>query len=479
RWMRKPSILIMLPATLIMSLASGSLISPNLNVTLTLVCRAHFAELSNSAEDFDESRCQIPDVHAKVSRVQMIIQLISGLLSAIVSPRLGAFSDRYGRKPALFIAALGPVLASAVYMSLLRSTYTYAYHFIFLAGVFDGSTGSIVSFMLISHAYVTDCTTPGTRAHAFSMLRAILFAGLSIGPAVSGYIMDTTRDIFPVVYFSFPLQILFGVYIVLVVPESISPEARSHAREMHRISSEFSDAQNRDLKYYMSQLNVLKPLGVLNPKDGTRRAVKKNLLILTASEIACYGCELSAIMIIMLYVELALGWPSSQTSYFMSVTSFARAMTLVFMFPGLVWLYQRYRPHVQHEVGVSKGDVFLIRLSFVFMAVSYILMAITKSSSGFMFAGALGAIGSFGSPQITSAITKNVSKENTGAVLGALALLQNAATIIGPIILSSVYSYTVGFFPQAIFLVVTGIYMAAFIGTLFLTEHAGGGLYDN
>ncbi|KAK9376566.1 major facilitator superfamily domain-containing protein [Lipomyces chichibuensis] len=491
KWWRRPSIYLLLPAYLVYTIAQGALITPILNSIFTLVCRAYYMlpeDELEAMEDIDTD-CQTADMNATVSQFTMIIILIQGIMgytycrpyrqSALVSPKLGALSDRIGRRPILAMAATAPLVSSTILAAAMKSASRYAYRWLLVMPILEGLSGSLTTMMLTAHAYATDCTPPVKRANAFALFRACLFCGMALGPAFGGMLIKLTDNILSVIYVTLVMQALFILFILFVLPESLSQERIIDAQELHRISMEFDAARPRDMRYYLRRLNFLQPLRVLWPNDGTRLVFKQNIVILTGIDAVFNCCTTGAIVSILLYAEYTFQWSSVETGFFISLASVFRAIALLVLLPSITYIYKRWHPHAQHEVGASKSDIFMIRISVIFEMCSSLLLASATNGIEFAIGGSLGALGSLESPTVRAALTKHVPTENTGAVLGALSLMQSLSEIVGPIIFSNIYAATVVSYPKAIFVASIFIYIIAFVMSLLLTEHLGGGLYDS
>ena len=91
-----------------MTLAFGGSIAPKINLILELVCNQYMSERSVADPNFtmvpidfaggDNDQCRIPEVQSRVTIFTLWGSLLAGIFSAITSPKLGALSDRYGRK---------------------------------------------------------------------------------------------------------------------------------------------------------------------------------------------------------------------------------------------------------------------------------------------------------------------------------------------------------------------------------------------
>jgi len=95
----------------------------------------------------------------------------------IFSPILGAWSDRFGRRPVILISCFGLGI-DYILMALSPSI-----GWLFVGRVIAGITTSNVS---TAFAYVTDTTTPDKRAKAFGLISAAFGIGFVVGPALGG-----------------------------------------------------------------------------------------------------------------------------------------------------------------------------------------------------------------------------------------------------------------------------------------------------
>ncbi|KAK9466835.1 major facilitator superfamily domain-containing protein [Lipomyces arxii] len=479
KWWSRPSAYALLPAFFLGTVAQGALIAPALNLVLELVCRANYASVNaTDGEDFDRD-CQTAEMHAKVSRFMMIVALIQGILAALVSPKLGALSDRIGRKPIITMSSVGPLISGTILLIAAKSSSPHAYLWFLVSPVLDGLSGSATTMMLTTHAYASDCTPPAQRAKVFGMLRACLFCGIALGPALGAVFLQLTDNLLSVFYVALATQLLIIAFFACVLPESRSRESIIDAQDAHRIDAEFEAAGTHDMRYYARKMNFLKPLRMLWPNDGTRYIVKRNILVLALIETVLMGTGYGSVLTILLYAEFTFHWRSEEAGYFISLAGVTRVMALVIALPIISHYHAKYRPHIQHEVGATKADVFLIRVGVLCEMMAFVLMGLSRNSLEFAAASAAGALGSMSSPTINSALTKHVAKENTGALLGSLSLVQSISTIITPVIFSNIYALTVGSHPRTIFVVVSAMLGVAFVLSLMVREHVDGGLYDS
>ncbi|KAK9476467.1 major facilitator superfamily domain-containing protein [Lipomyces japonicus] len=474
---RTPSVYLFLPAMFVLSTQQGAIISPALNIFLELICRAHYA-----AEDIINNdlviNCQSAIVHSKVARFNMWLGFIQSSLAAIVSPRLGSLSDRIGRKPILLLFLASQAVSSIVIIIAAESHSVDAYKWLFVSSIVDGLTGSIQTILLISHAYTADCTNAANRARGFGLIRACFFAGITIGPAIGGFVIERTSKILLIFYVN--LVVLAGIvlYIFVILPESLPAHRRHEVRQ--EVLPSLTDRAGPPLsfKQNLSKFNFFKPLRVLWPSDGTRFIIKKNIVLLAGVDAIIMGVAMGTALTVLLYAEFKFGWTTVQTGYFISFASIFRVLSMLVVLPGVTWLYKRRQGHVHSEVGPADSELFLIRFGLLLEMSTYVSLGFAWNGILFAFGGVFGSIGSVASPALESALTKHVPKESTGAILGAASLLQSLMTIVAPLIFSNIYSLTVGSFPEAIFIALFAIMTIAFLATLFIRGNIHGSLYD-
>lgn len=91
-------------------------------------------------------------------------------------------------------------------------------------------------------------------------------------------------------------------------------------------------------------------------------------------------------------------------------------------------------------------------------------MCVARTGGQFTLCAILVALGGAGSPTIQSTLTKHVSPEYTGQLLGALALLHSLARVLGPIVFNSVYAFVVvRNFPTGVFVSFAATFFIALI----------------
>ena len=99
------------------------------------------------------------------------------LLTFLLAPAWGRFSDRVGRRPVLLIGLTGSVAAYLVFG--LAGSFVA----LLVSRIISGATGATIH---VAQAYLADVTPPERRSHAMGLIGAAFGLGFTVGPAIGG-----------------------------------------------------------------------------------------------------------------------------------------------------------------------------------------------------------------------------------------------------------------------------------------------------
>jgi hypothetical protein len=492
-----------LPPFFLFALAFGGILVPKLNLIKSLVCREYFIEQSRLDPSFvltpvlfgdDNPQCEIPAVQKLVTRFMLYISIITGGLGAVVSPKLGALSDRYGRLPILAITSMGGFLTEIV--TILAATYpeSVSYQWLLAGAVVDGLCGSFTAGAAVVHAYSADCTAPPRRNVVFGYLHACLFSGIAFGPLLAAFLLKNGGTLISIFYIALGIHIFFMFYIIFVAPESLSKKKQIFARERHTEEGALILEESRshptyfmgqDLKVAKTMLkhaNILAPLKILWPTGpGTSNSLRANLILLSAVDTIMFGVGHGAMTVTVYYLGFQFHWTTATSSEFVSIVNIVRVAALVIVLPCLNYLVRTRRANRQRREsgfaipepnsGSDNLDLYTVRAAVLFELVGYGGYALVRSGGLFTLFAVFAAVGSIGSPTMQSALTKHVPHDRVGQLLGATGLLHALARVVAPTVFNVIYEKTVGNFTQTIFVVLFGIFVVAFFLSWFIRPH--------
>ncbi|TGO43977.1 hypothetical protein BOTNAR_1038g00020 [Botryotinia narcissicola] len=464
-WWHRPSLYFLLPAFFIYALAFGGLIVPKLNLILSLVCRNYLLyETSISTHtlpDADNPQCRIPEIQALASKFTLYLTILSGLLSALMTPFLGSISDRHGRIRVLILSSFGSFAAEII--SILAAKFPGIVHYNwFLLGAFlDGICGSFTTEMAIIYAYASDCTAPPKRAVAFGYFHSCLFAGMGLGPLIAAFLAETTGDIITIFYFAISIHAIFMLFVVFLLPES-------HPKQRQQLAH--SPFQNRYHSFHILRFtNLTDPFRILWPKSPSSSPnLRSNLVLLAVVDTLVFGIAMGSVTVIIYYSGYKFGWSTAQTSLFSSLCSISRVLVLILGFPLIVKFARRYRPHANKDTAADWLDLRIVRFSISLEVLGYVGYAVARTGPLFIVSGVFTALGGVGSPTLQSALTKHVPPNRVGQLLGVTGLLHAVGRVVCPVVFNLIYATTVKGFPQAVFVALAGSFALALFLSWFI-----------
>src|SRR5215468_7686108 len=153
---------------------------------------------------------------ARASAITGYLLFAWNAMQFLFSPILGAWSDRFGRRPIILLSCFG--LGIDYIVMVLAPTLRW----LFIGRIVSGITASNIS---TAYVYVIDVTPPERRAKPFGYISAAFGLGFIIGPAVGGYLGNSNlRAPF---WAAAALSLINSLYGFFVLPESLPPERRS------------------------------------------------------------------------------------------------------------------------------------------------------------------------------------------------------------------------------------------------------------
>ncbi|KAK0469666.1 major facilitator superfamily domain-containing protein [Desarmillaria tabescens] len=411
-------------------------LGPNLSPSyLTQV--THFDYNTNVTDDdprdLPSPQClSDPAVQAAAARLQTIMITTMGLLSALTTGWWGHFGERHGRTKVLAIATSGLFFTDLMF--ILVSTphsplSSHGHKLLIIAPIIEGFLGGWSTLQSATSAYVSDCTSSGSRATIFSRFTGVFYVGFSMGPAIGGWIIKNgigalpgqPKSVTAVFYLAVLCSLANLLLVLFVFPESLSAEkreaaAREHAMT-HSVKGKARDLSGQDsgghdqgassssdeegvsetkrfaiIRNFLSPLSIFLPVTIIEA-EGTRRHRDWSLTMLAA---ALFGYMLSTgiYQLKYLYAVHVYGWGAEQLSYYISFMGGARAAFLLLLLPFFISVL---KPKPQTPAKSSNGkatkpkstkahlaqeirfDLFLTRTSFIIDIVSNVLVVLSPA----------------------------------------------------------------------------------------------------
>ncbi|MBO0794922.1 MAG: MFS transporter [Ktedonobacteraceae bacterium] len=314
-----------------------------------------------------------------------------GICQLIAAPGLGVLSDRFGRRPILFICLLGSAFGYLI-LGLGGALWL-----LFLGRIIDGLTGGNISVLF---GYVADITQPKDRGKYFGMLGAAASVGSLIGPALGGLLATINyRAPFLAAACLLLLTLIWGYFLL---PESLDNE--------HRITS-----------ISLNELNPLKQLA-----SAFRWANLRWLLLAWFLYAFPVGMLQTTITVLM---KDSLGFNATQASLVVTVLG---AVDILVQGVLVSWFLTRL------------GNIRLGLIAFALVGISYLVLGsiaflatpILLLVGIMLFAGS----GSLVENALRGLISGMVGRHEQGRVSGATQSLQSLGWVVGPLIGGFIYT---------------------------------------
>ncbi|KAJ7477275.1 major facilitator superfamily-domain-containing protein [Mycena galericulata] len=300
-----------------------------------------------------------PAVQAGAARIQAIFTTTMGLLSALTTGWWGHFGERHGRTKVLAIATFGLFLTDLTF--ILASTPSsplsaHGHKLLLIAPFIEGLLGGWSSLHSGTAAYISDCTSSGSRASVFSRFTGVTYLGFSLGPIIGGWLIRHPITFLPQHQASQSVTSVFWVaafgslinfcLMLFVFPESVSKEKRDLASG--RSKGKGPNRTSEELPEPPAKVGVvrglLKPLAFFLPVpiyiEGSTRKRKDWSLTLLASALFSYFLSAGLYQIKYLYGKHVYSWGPEQLSYYISFMGGGRALFLLFVFPLVITIFK-------------------------------------------------------------------------------------------------------------------------------------------
>lgn len=483
-WWRRPSVYWLIGPYLLFTLAFGGVVIPKINLILDLICRQYFNEqqMQNPNLQYppiifgaDNPQCENTDIQKRMAFFTGVLNLVTGTTAALVVPRVGHLSDRYGRTRLLALASCGGLLNELI--TVLAGTFPNSidYRWLVLGAFFDGITGSFTAGSVLTQSYASDCTLPSKRAVAIGYIHACLFMGMAFGPLLAGQFIRLTGQVMIVFYVVMACHLFFILFTGFVIPDSLSEKKKLLAKEKWRLAKE---GQHSGIVSSIRQSHPLEPFKALWPEGpGTSSTLRVNLVALAFTDMVLMGAMVAIAPVLIIYTGYVLHWGTVDMSMFVSAICMVRVVVLLGVLPAINYFARTLPARRRGEStettaekrhGADRLDLIILRfalLSDVIGSTSYIF---ARNGHMFYASGLMTALGGMGSATIGSIITKHIPQSRVGQTLGAVGMLHALARVAGPLLFNALYYLTVDVFPQAIFVLLASLFGIALLTALFI-----------
>ena len=316
------------------------------------------------------------------------------IMQLIFSPILGRLSDKYGRRPVLFISIIGTGIG------FLIIGFAKTIWMLFIGRILDGITGGNIS---TAQAYIADITTKENRAKGMGLIGAAFGLGFIFGPALGGIL--SRWGIHVPFFFAGSLCFANALLLFFTLPETVTKD--HPARQ--------SAAGGRGLGELLQSLKQPKLAFVLSIY----------FLFIVAFSIMTTSFSL--------YTMFRFGYDAQHTGYLFAYVG----LIAVVIQGGLISkLVKRF------------GELPLVIFGAFCFAISLFAVPFVGPAAGglaaLLIGGGIFSMGnSLATPTLTSLASKSVGGAEQGTVLGVTQSVASLARAVGPSIAAFLISSNV------------------------------------
>lgn len=329
-------------------------------------------------------------IHGNISDASRYGGLLTfgyAIMQFLFAPVLGGLSDQFGRRPVLLFSLFGFGL------DYLFLSFAPTIGWLFAGRAIAGITGA--SFTTAT-AYIADISTAENRAQNFGMVGAAFGLGFIIGPVIGGFLGSFGSRV--------PFMVAAGLsfancmYGYFVLPESLSKENRR--------------------PFNCKRANPLGSLKQLSRYPGLGRLIIAFFLVYVASHAVQSNWSFFSIE--------KFNWTEKMIGISLGVVGLLVAIVQ----GGLIRIIN---PRLGNEKSVYIGLLLYAAglLLFSFASQSWMMFV-------FLIPYCLGGISG---PALQSIISGNVPPSEQGELQGALTSLVSLSSIIGPPLMTGLFSY--------------------------------------
>ncbi|XP_070558344.1 proton-coupled folate transporter-like isoform X2 [Ptychodera flava] len=334
----------------------------------------------------------------------------SSVLMVFSSLFLGSRSERgWGRKLTLLIPVVGIMLSIAITLVVIMFRLPIPYFFI--SEVLRGLSGSLFTVFAISFAYISDVATKEQLSMRLILAEATLYvAGCVSQIGVGRWIK--VAGFLPPLWLSLGVTACTVLYIAFWLEET-------RPRQNHKFSlcDQFND---------VIQMFSNKPRG--------------------------YSSRLTVISVAFFFASLTL------TSYVLTILY---VIAPPYCFDSVLIGY--YQAFMFLAIGIGllaggkllaccMGDIGIAQVSFLSAIGLYLMIAFAKSPIMILCAPFVGCLSSLSYPVLRGRMSKLVHPTEQGVMFSFFCGIQGVAQSISPLVYNNIYSSTVEFMPNAVYL---------------------------
>ncbi|OBZ69346.1 putative membrane protein C14C4.07 [Grifola frondosa] len=236
-WWKRPAPWWFLAFVPFATIAMSATVAPKIEIYTKLACEVHKPEYTIGRDAIEIGFSTLMSYATNSSTVFPLDDQSQRLcvLGCVTTGWWGSLSDRYGRTTILGLSLIGTLVTdfNFIFVYKFSKMLPGGYWFLVCGPIIEGFLGGMSATSAAIHAYIADCTEPGSRSRVFSLFLGVVFTGMGLGPTLGGLLIRFSGNILSVFYGAAGIHVLYAILIWIFVPESLSPLSMTESRKRH------------------------------------------------------------------------------------------------------------------------------------------------------------------------------------------------------------------------------------------------------
>ncbi|KAF9122528.1 hypothetical protein BGW39_009693 [Mortierella sp. 14UC] len=506
-WHKRPSIAWLLPFVFFLALVLGLSQAPQEQLIIKIICKEYFREretrseeeggtmlfsnqsfITNQPSGFHDDSCNSPPVVALAALVLGRVRALKYISGFFTIGYLTSLSDKYGRKPLIYMTLVPAMLTQLLIVYMARPTSNLGIGILYADGLFMGLMGAGILLEPCLNAYVADCTPREGRSLSLGYVMVSLAVGMTIGPLLSAFLHQLTHD-YNIAMFISAGTLFFLLFYAIFLPESLPKHARVIV-DAKSVVDEFATASRTESVLATVKnglVTILDPVLLFLPgrieaaPDVNISPSPYTLLLLLAGYGIAQFASNGMSLILIPYTNLMFNWSGVEDGYYLGLSGASTFVVYLVVFPLLHKLYKKFygtkvvaAQHTERSEGLLEehqqqgepdsttplvvkcrpsvwGDLFFFIFGSAVYVVAYFTVALFGTQSSLFVACILRALASISLPSFTSLLTSFVPIHQTGKALGGVSVVDTLVMTLSSFLYGWVLSKTSATMPSAVF----------------------------
>ncbi|GFY58799.1 MFS domain-containing protein [Trichonephila inaurata madagascariensis] len=386
------------------------------------VCLVHFGEPKEICSDLKNHLDIKHKVEKLANNYHVGHSMIQMLPSSILSCFIGAWSDKYGRKPPIIASLLGITLdglGSTICAGIFYSRVEYY----LIPAIFTGFSGGFIGVLTVIYSYASDVTSFRQRTMKYAIMEVFFGLSLPLGQLTGGWVFKYS-GYFPVFVISTCGHVLCLAFVIFLIKETKGLDNQDSWR-----------VKLRNLWSTEPAIQSFKATIKRRPHRGREQIL---LLILSMSVIVL--AYTSTVGISFIYAHEMYDWNNTQYSTVSAIFTIIGTITTFISVP------------IFKKIGLGDPALGIVGCSSILF--KYIALGLATKVWVYYLGNFLGLLAGLSTLASRSRISKVSSKNDIGKVFAFLTTAESFLPIIATAIVSQVFNASLDIYPGLIFLII-------------------------